>query len=213
MISSAINLPVGSVEVPLRGYFRFGIKTANGGQELDNNQALNHFLLSVEKRALRMATISTGSIDEALDIVQDAMLKLTSRYGNRDDAEWGGLFHRILQNLITDWHRRSRLRNLWQRFSTPNDASGDAVDVIQTMPDQTGQEPVRHLQGDEAIAVLDTAIHLLPLRQQQAFMLRLWEGLSVADTAAAMGCSQGSVKTHYSRALKALREQLEGHWP
>ena len=153
---------------------------------LDRTQALDRFLAGIERRAFRMAHIATGNKDEALDLVQDAMLKLAHKYGERAEEEWGPLFHCILQSRIRDWYRRERVRNrLREFFRSPHD------------------EEERE----------DVALRALPLRQQQAFLLRIWEELDVAQTAQAMGCSQGSVKTHLFRALQVLRTRLGAHWP
>jgi RNA polymerase sigma-70 factor (ECF subfamily) len=187
--------------------------TKRGDAALESNRLLNDFLAGIEKRALRMATISTGNRDEALDIVQDAMMKLATRYGNRDPAQWPPLFYRILQNGITDWHRGSGWQKRWQQWFGHAGNDDATENVIDTLPDQHSPRPDRQLQEKQAIDKLDAALQQLPLRQQQAFMLRLWEGLDVAATAAAMGCSQGSVKTHYSRAIHTLRDKLEGNWP
>jgi RNA polymerase sigma-70 factor (ECF subfamily) len=174
------------------------------------NDALDRFLAGVERRALRMAEIATGSRDEALDIVQDAMLGLAHKYGTRGEAEWGPLFHRILQSRIHDWYRRGKVRNkLFAWFSSDDDCDDDPLDRL---PDPQAARPEDALGLDRAGAALQTALRSLPLRQQQVFLLRAWEGLDVADTAAAMGCSQGSVKTHYSRAVHRLREALGDHW-
>jgi RNA polymerase sigma-70 factor (ECF subfamily) len=186
---------------------------AVGGERLDTNQALNRFLAGVERRALRMATISLGNQDDALDLVQDAMMKLATRYSNRSEDEWGPLFHRILQNSITDWHRRAWVRDRWRRFVGGQDSHDEFDDPLETLPDSRQPMSPERLQQEDAMVCLEQAIHQLSLRQQQAFMLRLWEGLSVEETAQAMGCSQGSVKTHYSRAVTLLRERLEEHWP
>jgi RNA polymerase sigma-70 factor (ECF subfamily) len=183
------------------------------GDGVESNQALNRFLAGVERRALRMAIVSVGSQDDALDLVQDAMMKLASRYAQRPEEQWGPLFHRILQNSITDWHRRSWVKSRWRRLVGGGDDGSDEADPLQDYPDNRQAGSVERLQQESAIATLEQAIHTLSLRQQQAFMLRLWEGLSVQQTAQIMGCSQGSVKTHYSRALSALRESLEDHWP
>jgi RNA polymerase sigma-70 factor (ECF subfamily) len=183
------------------------------GDGLDSNQALNRFLAGVERRALRMATISVGNVDDALDLVQDAMMKLAARYSNRSEDQWGPLFQRILQNSITDWHRRSWVRNRWRWFAGSSEQGNEAHDPLQEYPDTRLTESTDRLQQEDAMVCLEQAIRELSLRQQQVFMLRLWEGFSVAETAQAMGCSQGSVKTHYSRAVTALRERLEGHWP
>ncbi len=186
---------------------------ALGGDGLDTNQALNRFLAGIERRALRMATISVGNQDDALDLVQDAMMKLATRYANRPQDQWGPLFHRILQNGITDWHRRSWVRERWRRFVGGGEAQDESGDPLQQYPDVRLRESADRLQQEDALACLERSIRQLSLRQQQAFMLRVWEGLSVEQTAAAMGCSQGSVKTHYSRAVSALRVSLEEHWP
>jgi RNA polymerase sigma-70 factor (ECF subfamily) len=193
---------------------RTGIRElAVGGDGLDTNQALNRFLAGVERRALRMATISIGDPDDALDLVQDAMMKLATRYSSRPEGEWGALFHRILQNGITDWHRRSWVWNRWRQFVGGQASLNEIDDPFEAFPDSRQQASPDRLQQENAVACLEQAIHQLSLRQQQAFMLRLWEGLSVEETARAMGCSQGSVKTHYSRAITALREKLQEHWP
>lgn len=162
-----------------------------------------------------MAWIATQHREDALDIVQDAMLRLVKGYAGRAEDEWGPLFQRILQSAIGDWHRRSRVRNRWRQwlgFGHDEDG-GESADPIETMVADLAPEPAAQLASEQAMAVLDAALQALPLRQQQAFLLRHWEGLSVVDTAAAMGCSEGSVKTHFSRAVQNLRDKLEGHWP
>jgi len=165
------------------------------------------FLAQSERRAYRMAYIATGSREDALDIVQDAMIKLVQKYAGRGEEEWGSLFQRILQSHILDWYRRSKLRNGLRSLLSWGSDGGDPLD---NLPSSKQWGPDKQLQVDGAMDLLDTAIHSLPLRQQQAFLLRCWEGLSTAETANAMGCSTGSVKTHYSRALSALRNSLEG---
>ena len=166
-----------------------------------------------------MAVIATGNRDDALDVVQDAMLKLAQKYPDRQQQEWGPLFHRIMQNTLMDWHRRQKVRNTWRVFwdvtglrkagDEPEAAAGwEAQDEFRTAADNN---PALKLINERTIDALDEALNRLPLRQQQAFLLRIWEGLSVQETAAAMNCSQGSVKTHLSRAVNTLREQLEDH--
>ncbi|TCK16997.1 RNA polymerase sigma-70 factor (ECF subfamily) [Thiogranum longum] len=170
--------------------------------------------MAIEKRAFRMAEIATGSREDALDLVQDAMLGLVKSYGDRESADWPPLFYRILQSRIRDWYRRNRVRNrfrVWLGGLHGHD-DDERSDAIQNLPDrQPGIE--RQLAGEDAMAHLQAALQDLPLRQQQAFLLRAWEGMDVSATAFAMGCSEGSVKTHYSRAIHRLREQLEDHWP
>lgn len=182
---------------------------------LDNSLALDQFLASVERRAYRMAMVATSSHEDALDIVQDAMLRLARRYADRDAEQWGPLFHRITQSAIRDWYRRTAVRNRFRSLLGQGSQGLEAVseeDPIEARFASAEPEPGAQLQQEQAIRQLDAALHDLPLRQQQAFMLRQWEGLSVRDTAQAMGCGEGSVKTHFSRALNALREQLQDHW-
>jgi len=161
-----------------------------------------------------MAIIATGRQDEALDIVQDAMLKLVKRYRDREPQEWGALFTRILQTTIRDWYRRNTVRQrVWGFFGTAQNESDDGEFPWQTMEDKHSVNPEQQTKQQQAMAVLEKVLHDLPLRQQQVFLLRQWEGLDTAQTARAMGCSEGSVKTHYSRAIQRLREQLQGTWP
>ncbi len=172
---------------------------------------MNEFLASVERRAYRMAYIATGNREEALDIVQDAMFKLAQRYADRNAEEWGPLFQRILQSRIRDWYRRTRVRSVWQRFTGGGEE--EAGDPMDRLSGSGAEEPLKRIGEQMAIDRLDEVLRELPLRQQQAFLLRVWEGLDVRDTARAMGCSEGSVKTHYSRAVHRVRELLEEHWP
>lgn len=180
---------------------------------LEERRALDRFLAGVERRAFRMAQIATGHDDEALDLVQEAMLKLVERYGMRAEAEWGPLFHRILQSKIRDWYRRTKVRSRWRLWLGCNKDSEDADDPLDAIADTTIRTADHQLQTKEAAVALDAALRTLPLRQQQAFLLRAWEELDVAQTAAAMGCSEGSVKTHYFRAVHTLRTLLGNHWP
>jgi RNA polymerase sigma-70 factor (ECF subfamily) len=173
---------------------------------------LDRFLAGVERRAYRMAWIATNSREDALDIVQDAMLRLVRRYGERSETEWGPLFQRIMQSVIRDWYRRSLVRNRWRHFFG-GARQEEGEDPLESQVAAATPGPGDSLAGAQAMASLDRALQALPLRQQQAFLLRQWEGLNVAETAAAMGCTEGSVKTHYSRAVASLRKQLEGHWP
>lgn len=177
---------------------------------LDSKQAMDRFLAGVERRAFVHARLATGSADEALDIVQDSMLQLVQHYSGRDESEWAPLFHRILQRRIYDWYRRARVRNRWRHwFARDDDEEGDP---LENLPDPAVTDPARVSATDRTMVALEAALTRLPLRQQQAFLLRNWEGLDVEQTARAMGCSAGSVKTHYSRAVHSLRERLKDHW-
>ncbi len=157
-----------------------------------------------------MAMIATGNRDEALDILQDAMFKLVEKYAQRNPSEWGPLFTTILQSRINDWYRRNQVRNKFRIWFGSKD--GEQEDLVQSAEDESARTPEQLLQADKRIDELDHALHELPLRQQQAFLLRIWEGYSVDETARAMKCSSGSVKTHYSRAIHSLREKLGEHW-
>ena len=178
---------------------------------------LEHFLASVEKKAFRMARIATGgSTEDALDIVQDAMLGFVKKYASKPESSWQPLFYRVLQSRIRDWFRRQGVRNRWRNWLhvfQSSDNGNEQEDPIERVADEKAFEPSRQLEGREAMAVLEEAMQKLPIRQQQAFLLRVWEGMSIIETAAAMECSEGSVKSHYARALKSLRQELEGHWP
>lgn len=175
-------------------------------------QELNRFFVDVEKRALRIAEISIRDRDEALDLVQNAMIKLARNYSEKPSDEWTPLFYRILQNGVRDWHRRQAVRNRVMVWFGRSQTADDEYDPVAAAPDPGGRSPDEILQNREAMQSLETAMHNLPRRQQEAFMLRTFEGLDVAATAAAMGCSEGSVKTHYSRAVHSLRETLGEHW-
>lgn len=178
---------------------------------LENRQALNTFLAGIERRAFRMAELATSNSDAALDIVQDAMLALVKKYADKNEASWGPLFHRILQSKIRDWYRRNTVRNRIFSWLARNHDDDDGSDPVQQAADVNGLQPDHKLHNDLSADATMQALKLLPLRQQQAFMLRNWEGYSVELTAQTMGCSAGSVKTHYSRAIHTLREQLEAY--
>lgn len=173
---------------------------------------LNQFLADNEKRAFRMAQFATGNRDDALDIVQEAMIKLVNKYRYLPEQDWPPLFHRIVQRQITDWHRSQTIR---QKFfgwlpTTNEQQTETSLDQVE---DLSARTPDMHLLNEQAIELLQAELQLLPLRQRQAFLLRCWQGLNTAETAAAMGCSTGSVKTHYHRALNVLRNKLGETWP
>jgi RNA polymerase sigma-70 factor (ECF subfamily) len=181
---------------------------------LDQARDIERFLKDVERRALRMAEIAVRDPDDALDIVQEAMIQLVRRYATRPSEEWRPLFYRILQNRIYDWQRRRAVRSkviAWWTGGVREDED-DAPDAIESAA-SSDPDPRQRLESAEAMSALEQALKRLPARQQQAFMLRALEGLDVAETASAMGCAEGSVKTHYFRALQALRAALGEHWP
>lgn len=172
---------------------------------------LDGFLRSVERRALRIAELSTGSRDEALDLVQDAMFAFARHYTAKPEADWPPLFYRVLDSRVTDWHRRSQVRGRWLGSWWPARNDDGEDDPLAAAPDANEAGPLLRLMGEDAGQALEGALRELPLRQRQAFLLRIWEGLDVADTATAMRCGEGSVKTHLWRALNALRLALESH--
>lgn len=172
---------------------------------------MDRFLAGVERRAYVRARLATRDGEEALDVVQDAMLVMIRSYAGRPESEWGPLFHSVLQSRINDWHRRARVRSRWRVWLGRDEDSDD--DPLQNLPDTASPDPAAQAAGRSALGALEQALSNLPARQRQAFLLRAWEGLDVAQTARAMDCSEGSVKTHYSRAVQALRAHLGEHWP
>jgi len=175
---------------------------------MTTSRALDQFLSSVEKRAFKIAQLGLRNDDDALDAVQDAMMKLVQSYAARPVDEWRPLFYRILANRIRDMQRRRTVRGRIMAWLPARDSEDDEeFDAIAQAPSQDAG-PAKRIELDEAIGVLETAVAELPPRQQQAFLLRNFEGLDVSETASAMGCSEGSVKTHYFRALESLRSRL-----
>jgi len=170
-------------------------------------QTLNGFLAQVERPAFRMAQMALRHDEDALDAVQDAMLQLARRYASRPSAEWRPLFYRILENRIRDLQRRRTVRSRIMAFMPWRDSDDAEADPVQRAPD-LAPGPAAQVEGGQLGVALHNAIGLLPARQREAFLLRSLEGMDVAATARAMGCSEGSVKTHYSRAVHSLRAQL-----
>ena len=159
-----------------------------------------------------IALIALSDHDEALDVVQDTMIRLVNKYQHRPSGEWRTLFFTILHNRITDSHRKNTLRYRlfgWFERSTDSDDTGSPLDSVSS---QASLQPQQQLVTTNTMSELEQAVSALPLRQQQAFMLRMVEELDTRETAEAMGCSSGSVKTHLSRALAALKEKLEDHY-
>jgi RNA polymerase sigma-70 factor (ECF subfamily) len=183
------------------------------GAVLDHARELDKFLAEVERRAFRMAQVALRDSDDALDVVQDAMFKLARNYGTKPSEEWRPLFYRILQNGIRDLQRRRTVRKklmVWLP-GAKEDPDNEAQDPLDALAD-AGPDAPELLMQREAMQKLESSLRALPARQREAFMLRNFEGLDVAETAQAMGCSEGSVKTHYSRAIHSLRDQLGEVW-
>ena len=174
---------------------------------------MDRFLAEVEQSAFRIARYQLRDADDALDVVQDAMISLVGRYARRPPGEWKPLFFKILGNRVRDFQRKRSVRARLAGFLPGSfREDGDQADPMQEAPDRDAPDPGKQLALDGAMAELEHAVSDLPARQREAFLLRVLESLSVQETAKAMGCSEGSVKTHYSRAVHRLRDQLGEHW-
>ncbi|MDO6387424.1 MULTISPECIES: RNA polymerase sigma factor [unclassified Uliginosibacterium] len=183
------------------------------GQTLASRIELSDFLAGVERRAFRQAQFALRDEEAALDVVQEAMLKLAEKYAARPAEELPLLFQRILQNAIRDHMRRSRVRNLWvsllSAFGSGEEGEPDPLESIETA--DTGMLPAGpqgRLEQSQTLSIIESEISKLPARQREAFLMRYWEEMDIAETAAAMGCSEGSVKTHCSRASHTLAAAL-----
>ncbi|WP_290672174.1 RNA polymerase sigma factor [Aquabacterium sp.] len=179
-------------------------------------EELNEFLKSVERRAFKRTVYAVRDEEAALDIVQDAMIRLTQSYSERPSNEWPMLFQRILSNATLDWFRRQKVRNAVfmnigdLEAAVDDDDSGDFNLLESLRSDQGGAEGADDSAArTEILGQIEDEIGKLPTRQREAFLLRYWEELDVAETAAAMGCSEGSVKTHCSRAVQSLAKALQ----
>jgi RNA polymerase sigma-70 factor (ECF subfamily) len=174
-------------------------------------QEISDFLRQVEKRAFRQTAYAVRDDHVALDIVQDAMLKLADKYAGKPIEEYPMLFQRILQNTTRDYWRRQKVRNLWttlfSSFGQQEDEDYDPLETIEV--ESADSDPAGQLERAQIMALIEKALTKLPTRQREAFVLRYWEELDVAETASVMGCSEGSVKTHCSRAVSALSMLLE----
>ncbi len=176
-------------------------------------RTLESFLAGVERKAFRIAQIALRHEDDAYDAVQEAMLRLVRNYSRHPPAQWPPLFYRILENCVRDLQRRRSVRARvmsWMPWAGSAD-DDDVADPVEKAPDPA-PIPSAQAQTDETLQALEIALAALPARQRQAFLLRNFEGLDVAATAQAMGCTAGSVKTHYFRALQTLRAGLGEYW-
>ena len=179
-------------------------------------QELSDFLSSAEQRAFKHAVYAVRDDDAAMDIVQDAMIKLAEKYGDRPASEFPLIFTRILQNRVHDWFRRQKVRNAWVTlFSNVGKKSEetDDFDPLEQLsaPDDSEihQDGSQKLEQSQLLAALESEISKLPTRQREAFLMRYWDELSITETAQAMSCSEGSVKTHCSRATQTLAKALK----
>lgn len=177
-------------------------------------EELSDFLKGVEKRAFKRSVYHVRNVESALDIVQDSMMKLAEHYGDKPAAELPMLFQRILANCTHDWFRRQKPHNaLFSNMSEFEVAGEDGdFDLLETLNVESHSEQTESAenatQRAQTLRGIEDEVQQLPARQREAFLLRYWEELDVAETALAMGCSQGSVKTHCSRAVRALSKAL-----
>lgn len=174
---------------------------------------LSDFLAAVERRAFKQTAYAVRDDHAALDIVQDAMMKLAEKYADRPPTELPMLFQRILQNTMRDFWRRQKVRNLWTSLLSSfggNQEDSEDRDPLETIDvEDDSEEPSAQLARQQTIQLIERALEKLPPRQREAFVLRYWEEMDVAETAEIMGCSDGSVKTHCSRAVHALALELK----
>jgi RNA polymerase sigma factor (sigma-70 family) len=180
------------------------------------DKELSDFLESIERRAFKQAVYAVRKDESALDIVQDTMIKLAEKYGDKPAAELPLLFQRILQNTIHDYFRREKVRNTWvSLFSSigPDSEDHEDFDLLETYSAEEGSQASESsadkVEREQVLTMIDSEVQKLPTRQREAFLMRYWEDMDVAETAAAMGCSEGSVKTHCSRATHALAQALK----
>jgi RNA polymerase sigma-70 factor, ECF subfamily len=181
---------------------------------LASDKELSEFLKSVEKRAFKRAVYAVRNDEAALDIVQEAMIKLAEKYADRPAAELPLVFQRILSNATMDWFRRERVRSVVQNFSefskSDDDEDFDLLEALHAADGSLGTESASDaVSRTQILGAIEDAVSELPGRQREAFLLRYWEEFDVEETAEAMGCSQGSVKTHCSRAVHALAKALK----
>jgi RNA polymerase sigma-70 factor, ECF subfamily len=182
---------------------------------LATDQELSDFLKSVEKRAFKRSVYHVRDDEAALDIVQDSMIKLAEHYGDKPSAELPMLFQRILSNTTLDWFRRQKTRKaLFSNLSDFESASDEAdFDLLETLEELDNSEKTESAEDStsraQILRQIEAGIQELPGRQREAFLMRYWEEMDVAETAVAMGCSEGSVKTHCSRAVQALSKLLK----
>ena len=181
---------------------------------LASDKELSDFLRSCERRAFKRTAYAVRDDDAALDVVQEAMIRLAESYGDRPAAELPLIFGRILSNATMDWFRRQKVRRATvQNFSdlhaNADDGDPGLLESIASVDsDWVAQAPELQLSRAQTLALIDSELAALPTRQREAFLLRYWEELDTAETAQVMGCSEGSVKTHCSRAVHALARAL-----
>ncbi len=195
-----------------RPVYRMDSQLATQQKAAEHRRALDHFLRGIERRALRMAELGCRNPQDAMDIVQDAMMAFVRAYGANEEsakpqADWQRLFYTVLDSKVADFHRRQSVRNRFRSFFSFS--ADEEADQIQQVPDLDSVDALRQIADSQSRTRISSALRQLPDRQRQAFLLRIWEGFDVEQTAAIMKCSDGSVKTHLSRAMDKLRTLLE----
>lgn len=215
ILKSVARAAFACVEAPYDGH-ETAVRKIFEDIALATRGELSEFLLSVERRAYKQARFSVRDEQAALDIVQDSMLKLSEKYGAKPPTELPMLFQRILQNTIRDYYRRYKVRATWTTQLSSmllGRAAEDETDPLETLAPEEGSNealgPPDHVEKSQLIVLIEEEIKKLPPRQREAFLLRYWEELDVAETAQAMRCSEGSVKTHCSRAAHTLAIALK----
>jgi RNA polymerase sigma factor (sigma-70 family) len=180
------------------------------------DKELSDFLEHVERRAFKQAVYAVRKDEAALDIVQDAMIKLAEKYGDKPAAELPMLFQRILQTTILDYFRREKVRNTWVSLFSgmgKRDSGEEDFDILESYEAEEGsaqaESSADQVERMQTLALIEAEVQKLPARQREAFLMRYWQDMDVAETAEAMGCSEGSVKTHCSRATHTLAESLK----
>ena len=178
------------------------------------DKELSDFLKNVEKRAFKRTVYAVRDDEAALDIVQDSMIRLAEKYVDRPASEWPMLFQRIMSNATMDWFRRQKVRNAVMQNLSDFESSedGDEFDLLESLQSVEGalgaESAADSVSREQILMLIESEIAELPLRQREAFLLRYWEEFDVAETAEVMGCSEGSVKTHCSRAVHSLARAL-----
>ncbi len=184
-------------------------QSMSGGLTAEKRKALDNFLASVERKAFVIAKLAVNNPDDALELVQEAMFKLVQLYSGKPETQWTPLFYKILQSRIRDWYRRTKVKNRVIGWFSSSNREQLAEDPIEQTAAAEYFDPAHEVEIDIANEKLLVALKQLSSRQQQVFLLRAWEGFNVKETAIAMSCSEGSVKTHYSRAIHSLREVMK----
>ncbi len=173
---------------------------------------MEEFLKTIERPAFRMAMLACRHREDALDLVQEAMCSFVGKYAGHSEDQWKVLFYKVLQNKIRDFYRREKVRSRWRFWLRPTD-DNDEVDPLEQFSSPQEDNPESSMRRKQSFARLEEALEQLSPKQRQVFLLRGWEGLSVLETAQVMACSEGTVKTHFSRATDQLRKKLGDDWP